>query len=333
MKILLGYSYYHYPVDVKKNIEGWLWRLKSAGIDISGFCLTLDAPGPCLLWDELDDLWRKKDRKLLGMYENLADVLTNYDVLVNFNGINLHPEFLSQLNIFKVYSCFDDPESSEVLSKPVAWAYDLVLVGNRAEVETYKGWGVKNAYFWPLGFRYNDYDPFLNQEKILSGEREIDIALICERNSVWRKQRIEKYSRAFPDGQYYGRGWTNGFLPENIKVGILQKTRIGPNFHNSTGPINFRTYILPANGVMQICDNKGYLGDIFKLGKEVVGFNSVNEAIELTRYYLHHEEERRRIAAAGWKRAVCDYNEVTVFQQLIKHVMKHKQNLYQKESN
>ena len=155
MKILLGYSYYQYPVDVKENIEKWLSRLNSAGIDVSGFCLTINAPGPCLPWEELDVLWKRKDRKLLEMYENLGNALTNYDVFVNYNGINLHPEFLSQLKTFNVYCCFDDPESSEVLSKPVAWAYDIVLVGNRAEVATYKKWGVRKAYFWPLGCQHH----------------------------------------------------------------------------------------------------------------------------------------------------------------------------------
>jgi len=88
---------------------------------------------------------------------------------------------------------------------------------------------------------------------------------------------------------------------------------VGINIHNSTGPINFRTFYLPANGVLQICDNKSHLGQIFELGKEVVGYDSIDEAIELTRYYLEHEEERRAIAAAGWRRTLREYNEVAAF--------------------
>ena len=64
---------------------------------------------------------------------------------------------------------------------------------------------------------------------------------------------------------------------------------------------------------MQICDNRSHLGKLFDLNKEVIGFDTVEEAIDLCRYYLSHDEERRRIAAAGWIRAVRDYNEVTVF--------------------
>ena len=103
------------------------------------------------------------------------------------------------------------------------------------------------------------------------------------------------------------------FYDEDKKTDLYQRTKIGPNFHNSSGPINFRTFTLPANGVMQLCDNKKNLGKIFELNKEVIGFDSVEEAIDQTRYYLSHDNERIEIAIAGWKRALKDYNEITVF--------------------
>ncbi len=71
---------------------------------------------------------------------------------------------------------------------------------------------------------------------------------------------------------------------------------------------------------MQICDNKSHLGQIFRLDKEVIGFDTVEEAIELCHYFLEHDDERRQIAAAGWERALKDYNEVTVFKLMISYV-------------
>ena len=75
--------------------------------------------------------------------------------------------------------------------------------------------------------------------------------------------------------------------------------------------------MLPANGIMQLCDNKAYLGKIFELDKEVVGFETIDEAIDLTRYYLAHDEERRQIAAAGWEKATKEYNEIAVFEKAV----------------
>jgi spore maturation protein CgeB len=90
--------------------------------------------------------------------------------------------------------------------------------------------------------------------------------------------------------------------------------------HNSTGPINYRTFYLPANGVMQICDNKAHLGKIYELDKEVVGFDTVEECIDRCRYYLAHDDERRAIAAAGWRRAMRDYTEVPIFRRMVETV-------------
>jgi hypothetical protein len=320
MRILLGHIDYEHPTSIRDWYESWLARLRSHGIGVDGFCLTFDRRKPNLLWPELDARWRRGDRELLSMYERLTRRLEDYDVFVNFNGINLHPDFVPQLPTFNVYGCFDDPESSEVLSRPVAAAYDLAMVGNVAEVETYRSWGVREARFWPLGFRADDYDPALTREQILSGARDVDVALTCERVTEWRRERVDEFAAAFPNGAYYGKGWPNGFLPEEQRVPLYQRTKIGINIHNSTGPINFRTYILPANGVMQVCDNKSHLGQIFALGEEAAGFDTIEEAIDLCRYYLAHEEERRRVAAAGWERALRDYNEVAVFRLMMGYV-------------
>jgi spore maturation protein CgeB len=317
MRILLGYSYYQNPFDVKTWVNNWLLRIADENTYIESFPLTINPPAGRLLWKDLDARWKRGDQELLNLYKELAQKLEKFDVFVNWNGINLHPEFVLKLPTFNVYGCFDDPESSENLSKPVAFAYDLCMIGNIAEIETYKSWGVKNVRFWPLGFFSSDYNPNLTFEDILTGNREIDVALLCERKSGWRAERLDKYTDEFPNGAYFGLGWNNGFFPENKKVKLYQNTKIGPNFHNSTGPINFRTYTIPANGVMLLCDNKSHLGKIFKLNEEAVGFDTVEEAIELTKYYLQHDDERRRIAANGWKRAVTDYNEKAVFKILV----------------
>jgi spore maturation protein CgeB len=317
MRILLGYSWYPSPVCVRAVTERWLARLRSRGIAVEGLPLTLDPPGPRLGWSELDAMWRRGHGKLLRLYESLARRMEEYDVFVNYNGINLHPEFVRQLPGFRVYGCFDDPESSEDLSRPVAEAYDLCLVGNIAEVETYRRWGVREARFWPLGFREEDRDPSMTRERILAGERDVPVAILCERRSPWRRERLDRYASAFPEGTYGGDGWPAGFLPEERRLEIYGRTRIGPNFHNSTGPVNFRTYVLPANGVLLLCDNKRHLGLIFEDGREAVGFDSIEEAVDLTRHYLAHDDERRAIAAAGWERSLRDYGEEAVFRRMI----------------
>lgn len=325
LKVLYGYSWF--ASEAYGNVEelnlAYFKRLNDTGFDVEGFCLTLDPPGPCLTFKELDKRWRRGDRTLMEMYERLEKALEGKDVLINGPGINLHPEFVEQLPVFTVFQCFDDPENSANLSRPAAAAYDLCLVGNIAEVDTYRSWGVKHAEWSPMGLQPTIYDRTITFDGILNGERDIDLFMMLDRTAPWRKERVEKLARAFPEAHFYGRGWPRGFLPNDKELEYLRRAKIGPNIHNSTGPINYRTFYLPANGVMQICDNKKFLGEIYELGKEAVGFDTIEECIELCRYYLAHDEERRIIAANGWKRAVTDYNEIAVFNKVIKNVEKY----------
>lgn len=323
MKILLGYPWYPSEKtygNVQKMALERIDRLRSAGYDVDGFCLTINPPASYLPFPQLDKLWKKRDRNLLMLYDDLLQKLDGYDVLINEAGINLHPEFVEMLPVVTVFGCNDDPESSDLLSKPVLKSYDLCLVGNIAEVENYYQWGAKQAVWQPLGFQ-GYYSPQLTYEDILSGERDIDIFMMAERASPWRRERFDVLERAFPEGFFFGAGWKRGYLPAGEEISWLQRTKIGPNIHNSTGPINFRTFYLPANGVLQICDNKKHLANIYELGKEAIGFDTIEECIELCRYYLSHDEERRYIAANGWKRATNDYTEEKIFERTVQTIV------------
>ena len=328
LKILYGYPWYVSEAhgDFQKRLLPYLAHLRQTGFDVEGFCLTLNPPGSDLNLDfkELDKKWSIGDKTLLRMYEKLEKALEGKNVFINSTGINLHPDFVKTLPVFTVFQCNDDPESSSNLSKPVAASYDLCLVGNIAEVDTYRGWGVKNAEWAPVGLLPAFYDSTLTYDKILNGERDIDLFMMVDRlYTPGRKERLDKLAKAFPGAHFYGRGWERGYLPNHLELEYLRRAKIGPNVHNSTGPINYRTFYLPANGVMQICDNKSHLNGIFELGTEVVGFDTIDECIELCKYYLSHDDERRQIAANGWKRAVKDYNEVAVFNRAINNIKKY----------
>jgi hypothetical protein len=318
MKILYGYPWY--PAQAYGNVKDmtlrYLSRLRQSGFDVDGFCLTLSPPAQCLSFPELDRMWRRGDRRLLNTYEKLLHALEGCDVFFNAAGINLHPEFVEQLPVVTVFGCNDDPENSENLSRPAAASYDLCMIGNIAEIEMYKSLGVKRVEWLPMGLQPGIWDQTLTKEEILNGTRDIDLFMLVDRMYPVRKARLDQLAAAFPNGSFYGNGWGNGYLPTGSEMEWLKRTKIGPNIHNSTGPINFRTFYLPANGVLQICDNKSHLSQIYKLGEEAIGFDNIIECIELCRYYLHHDEERRRIAANGWARATTDYTEVSIFERL-----------------
>lgn len=319
MKIVHGYSYFSSPgyPDAKKWNEKYYSLLRQSGFEIEGFCLTLDPPGPPLSFPELDRRWRAREYKLMRLYESLLSELEGKDVLINASGINLHPEFVETLPVFTVFQCFDDPENSENLSKPAAYAYELCLVGNVAEVDTYRSWGIKNAEWIPMGLMPDYYKPNLSEHELFSRKRDIDLFMISDRLSPYRKEKMDYLQTHFPSAHFYGNGWPRGMLPLGDEQTHLQRSKIGPNIHNSTGPINFRLFTLPANGVMQICDNKSHLSQVFTLGKEVIGFETIEECVDMCKYYLAHENARIEVAIAGWKRTMKDYTETAVFSRTV----------------
>jgi hypothetical protein len=305
---------------VEAFYQSHIRRLQGAGFAVEGFCLTVDPPAPCFPYPELDRLWRRGDRRLMQLYSDLEKKASEVDVVVLFNGANLHPEFLKRLSTFNAYMCFDDPESSDVLSKPVAKHFDVCFVANIASVDQYRSWGCQNVFFRPFGFFAPHVDFSIGSEQIRSNEKDIDACLFCERTTSWRSERLEYLEEHIAGLHGRGRGWPLGYVSDEEVLAIYRRSRIGINLHNSTGPINFRTYTLPANGVMQICDNKYFLGQIFDLGTEVVGYNEIEEVPDLVRFYLLNDEARIRIATAGYERAHRDYNEIVVWRRQMQQI-------------
>lgn len=299
-----------------------LRRLRALGFDIESFCVTPPELGrQWLRFPDLDLLWRCRHRPLLEMYERLAAALEGRDTLILYNGANLHPDFVSQLNVFKIYTVAD-PESAEVLGRPLSEPFDLVVVNQAAEIPRYKAWGRRAVEFLPLGSLTSEEDISITREEILDvSRRDLPVALFCE-NSPWRADRLRHLRLAFPDAQIAGRGWPTGFASWDDMWQAYRRTRIGWNLHNTVG-FNFRTFDLPAYGVMEICDNKSDLAQLFELNREMVGFDTLEECVELTRYYLAHPDEQRRIALAGWQRWQRDYTPTKIWLRLVEIIERH----------
>jgi predicted O-methyltransferase YrrM len=296
--------YPEYSAARRAEDELFASNARSLGYDVEA--IGLPCEGGWWHFPKLDEKWRSKSADLMAMYDRLREKLRDKDVLIASGGPMLHPEFIRSLPTFNVWVCSDDPESSEILSKPAAPAFDFAFPINIACLDTYRSWGCRNVEWIFPPVRPELCAPDLTEEAILTGRREIDIALLCERvfNLSDRAQRIEELVRRFPNAFVRGPGWPGGAADAPP---VYRAAKIGWNLHNSTGPCNTRTTMLPAFGVLQICDNKSNLGKIYELDREAVGFDSLEECVEKTRYYLAHDEERCRIAAAGWKRTLRDY--------------------------
>ena len=310
-----------YNESNKKSANLYVERLNQYGFNVKAMSITLDPPGPALNWKELDLLWKIKSKKLFELYDEILIASQDVDAVINAAGINLHPEFVKKIDKYTIFQCFDDPENSKNLSKPVVHSYDLCLVGNIAEVDKYLDWGAKNAVWHPMGILPERTPKKIDVESIKeSTNRNIPAILIADFKYSSRKNRLSELVKLVPEGRYYGPGSRDGYLPENEVVQSLLKSRIGFNVHNSTGPVNARTFYLPACGVLQICDNTNYLKKVFKIDEEVIGADSVRDMAAAYDYYSQNVMEQRQIAYNGAVRVYKEYNEKILFDKIISKI-------------
>jgi len=305
-----------------ENVVSWheklLKRRQDRGYNITGFCNTpLYLNRRWLPFPELDKRWRYGDPAILDMYSSLLEEISDKDVLILYNGANLHPEFVRLLNVLKVYTAGDDPESTEVLTKPIAPVFNIHLINNIACLQMYRDWGLKHVHFWPLGsISTIDELKDINEDNILDLSKRNIKTIFCGGYTPWRRNRLNILHEKFPTAYICGNGMPKGMISDVELDKYYRLSQIGWNLHNSIGPINFRTYELPAYGIMQICDNKEKLGEIFRLNKEVIGYNDINECVELTQYYLDSVDEQREIALGGWRRWRSEYHPDQIWEKL-----------------
>jgi len=283
---------------------------------------------------EVDTLYRNKDEKFIAFYDKVESLSGENDVLIAAYDNFLHPEFVRKLKrIYKVLISADDPESSFVCSQPYVYAFDHVFaVGVYYDdvhlvMDMFELWGAKRVGFWPLGVRKDQFAHGLSEEEIISRERDIDLIFVGgPYNKVKRLMALKnRYGRRF---KMYGHwGSTKDRMARFLRYGVwirplpweklvpmYLRTKIGINMHLSFGPSNKRLFQLPANGVLQLCDCKGKgLEKVFDVGKEVIGYSSIEQACEYIDNYLNHSDERMEITKAGYQRILKDYRKVDIF--------------------
>lgn len=288
-------------------------------LDVTSVCISPPGPDAKIAWPDLDRRYRRRDRVLMGLYDQVRQAARDRDVLLHYSSWNLHPEFLQSLPTFNAYCAWDDPESSAKLTRPIAPACDAAFYGNVASLSQYQSWGCPRVAHLPIFVDPGSVPPRSDEACMPGQARDNDIILCCGKTR-WRKQRIETLCAAFPQAKLFGRGWGNGFIPQEELENLYRRTKIGWNIHNSTGPINERLFALAAWGIMPLCDNRTGLAELFELDKEAVGFDTIPQAIDLTRYYLEHDDERAAIAAAAYRRYWRDYDATANWRRIERHL-------------
>jgi spore maturation protein CgeB len=331
MRIL--YSWAHGD-EWKPVVEAEIALWREAGFDITGLDhRKLAGIDRVLKPDELDRLYRQRHAGLMKLYRTVEKLADEYDVLLVHYDTVYHPEFLASLRgrIYTALCSGDDPDSSEYCSKPYVAHFDHIFAwGVRFDETTtvtqkFLEWGAKRADWWPYGARSDACDPTLTEQDIYRHRRSVPLAYV---GTCWGKSdRLLRLKKHFGSRFRVHGKWGRLFplkhglwvkpLPAERLVPLYCDTRIGINIHLTYGPCNMRVFELPANGVMQVCDCADGLGEVFEVGKEVVAYRSMDEAIDKIEYYLAHDVERIEIALNGLRRVRKDYTRLATFARAV----------------
>jgi spore maturation protein CgeB len=197
-------------------------------------------------------------------------------------------------------------------------------------------WGAKNASFIPLGAISSQFDD-IDESELFAKNRTTDIVFVGSSTTVERNMKLFKVKQYFGNrfkiyGQWHWKSNVKNIVvnknrywikPHYDIKSLYMHSKIGINIHDSDsyGFGNRRTYELPLNGVMLVCDFKtSFLENIYKLNKEAVGYETIDEAIGLIDYYLTHEDERMEIAVNGFRKAKEKYLFSSLFMEILKTI-------------
>ncbi len=340
MRILYSYN--------KRGAEAAFWQREIAAASDARFTFIPFNHDPFvdtaryLRAQALDNLYFDSSAGLMRLYDEVQRRIAAeaIDVLFVDNCAPYHPDWLRNLDVYKVLRTSDGPLAAYDRDFAYAHAYDLMMYHSPAYsrdmgiAEKLQYLNVESSAFLPLGVFDETFSPTLQEEQLFGLERDIDVVFIGAMH-LGKMPFLAKIKKAlgprcrmhgltslkrnlYFNAKYGFPGWIRP-IPQSAYPALYQRAKIGFNLHNrgkyTVG--SYRLFELPANGVMQISDGDEHLGAFFADGDEIVGYRDadVDDLIGKIEYYLKHEAERLRIARNGYRRTMRDYRIADVLRR------------------
>ena len=187
----------------------------------------------------------------------------------------------------------------------------------------------------------------INEHEIpeFDGEYEFDVSFIGGTH-YYRKWFVDKIAKSGINIQAFGHGWANGAVSSQRMNDIFVKSKINLNISNSTcydaryllakpmrhikhtlkssknqSQIKARNFEIPYFNGFQLTDYVPGIEDYFDIGREIVCYSNVDEAIFLINYYLKNENLRENIKNAGHKKAVGNHGYIHRWKEVLEKVL------------
>jgi len=128
----------------------------------------------------------------------------------------------------------------------------------------------------------------------------------------------------------YGKGWAEGYIDSKRMMDLFNQSKINLNFtktydNSKNSQLKLRVFEICLCGGFLLTEYLPGIEDYFELDKDIVCFQSKEEAIEKIKYYIQNDREREKIANAGWKKAKNNYTFEKIFGTFFSGIEENKQ--------
>lgn len=235
-------------------------------------------------------------------------------------------------------------------SRRYAPVFSFVSTTYSKAVDWFKAQGSNNVLRSQWAANINLYKPLSDSSK-----KNIDVGFVGGWNYP-RGEIMKELKKRGILVQEYGSGWERGRVSHEEMISIFARSKINlalnpaqglwnknslgrilfrrsldkivPDFHlisnlqsffrRGIQQIKARHFEIPACGGFLLTTAADDLATYFKIGKEIVLYEGMDDFIEKIHYYLQHEEEREQIAKAGYERVIQEHTYEKRFQELFR---------------
>lgn len=159
-----------------------------------------------------------------------------------------------------------------------------------------------------------------------------------------RKWIVSEFAKKGLNVHCFGHGWPNGPVSLERMVQIFKESKINLNLTNSTNldlrylthhwrnvvtairspktesQMKARNFEIPYYGGFQLADYVPFIEKYYHVGREVVCYSQVNEAISLSRYYLENDTEREALKKEAIARARNEHTYRHRFSEIFQQI-------------
>jgi len=249
----------------------------------------------------------------------------------------LTPDAIQKLRMLKVPVVFWFVEDFRTLPywKEIATSYDHIFTLQDGSFhDALRSQGVRDCYYLPQACFPDIHRPLDCVEK----DYQADVSFM----GAAYHNRVQSFPRLLDlDFKIWGEGWnletplggqvqnSNKRVSTEETVKIYNAAKINLNLHSSTyhygiNPegdfINPRTFEISACRGFQLVDNRKDLSRMFRVGEEIIAFDTLDQMRDQIEFYLANPGERSVISLKSYQRVLKEHTMEHRMQELLLHV-------------